>query len=327
MHEITPENAADYLRHVGLATKDQAIDIQALGWGVSNIVMRVNIEGEPPLVLKQSREQLRTKAAWFSRLDRIWTETAALRLLAGVVAEGVVPQVIFEDRDNYLFVMSCAPDDSMVWKEQLLEGITDPRVATQSGTILAAFHTVKPDPTGPLGDLEVFDQLRIDPFYRHIALAHPDLASIIDHLIKSMKIASPKFVHADFSPKNILVHSQGLTIVDFETAHGGDPAFDLGFFLSHLILKALRAAPDHGRFLDLTRIFWKSYGTIDPELIQRSICHTAACGLARIDGKSPVDYLDEHQRQTIRELMIPNLIDPCRDWSDFLEMFTRNLPS
>jgi len=36
-------------------------------------------------------------------------------------------------------------------------------------------------------------------------------------------------VLADFSPKNILITDQGIHLVDFETAHYGDPAFDLGF--------------------------------------------------------------------------------------------------
>ncbi len=326
MHEITPENAPDYLRRVGLANAGQAVEVQALGWGVSNIVMRADIEGRPPLVLKQSREQLRTKAAWFSRLDRIWTETAALRLLDGIASEGVVPKVLFEDRDNYLFAMSCAPDDSVVWKEHLLQGITDPKVAAESGKMLAAFHTVRPDPAGPLGDLEVFDQLRIDPFYRRITHVHPNLSSVIDRLIESMSIAEPRFVHADFSPKNILVHRQGLTIVDFETAHLGDPAFDLGFFLSHLVLKALRAAPDQSRYLELTRCFWTSYGTSDADLIERAIGHTAACGLARVDGKSPVDYLDEPQRELARQITMTSLLGQPRDWSAFLDVFTRYQP-
>ena len=326
MLEITPENAAPYLRAQGLATIDQRVDVQALGWGVSNVVMRANRQGQPPLVLKQSREQLRTKAAWFSRLDRIWTETAALRMLETVVGTGIVPRVVFEDRENYLFAMSCAPDESVVWKEQLLAGEADPNVAAQAGQILAAFHTVRPSPASPLGDREVFDQLRIDPFYRWILPAHPKLSDAIDHLITSMTIADPRFVHADFSPKNILVHTQGLTIVDFETAHLGDPAFDLGFFLSHLVLKALMATPDHERYLDLTRAFWTAYGSGDRELIARSIQHTAACGLARVDGKSPVDYLDEPRREATRVMMTRALLDPPQHWSDFLDLFIRTLP-
>ncbi len=68
-------------------------------------------------------------------------------------------------------------------------------------------------------------------------------------------------MHADFSPKNLLVYDggRGLMMVDFETGHYGDPAFDLGFFLSHLVLKAFYHAPRHEPLLELTEQFWIAY--------------------------------------------------------------------
>src|SRR5262245_56195610 len=129
MREILPETAADYLCATGRAPADAAIHAAALGWGVSNVVIRVDIDGRPPIVIKQSREQLRTRMLWVSRLERIWTETAALQLLAPALPTGAVPEVLWEDRPNYLFAMSCIPDDAEVWKAQLLAGRIDPEVA------------------------------------------------------------------------------------------------------------------------------------------------------------------------------------------------------
>src|SRR5579883_2455553 len=136
MREVTPETAAEYLRETGRVPRARAVTVRALGWGVSNIVMRVDIEGEAPIVLKQARERLRTKALWVSRLDRIWIEKAALELLATVLPKGAVPEVLFTDSENYLFAMTCAPDDSVVWKGSLLAGETDAAVARRAGTIL-----------------------------------------------------------------------------------------------------------------------------------------------------------------------------------------------
>ena len=306
MREVTPETAVAYLRETGRVPADQAVKAEALGWGVSNIVMRVDVEGQPPIVLKQARERLRTKAHWVSRLERIWTEQAALELLGTVLPGGTVPEVLFADPDNFLFAMSCAPDDSVVWKERLLLGEADPAVARLAGAVLGAMHAETighPALRGLLADTTVFDQLRIDPFYRTIARVHPELAPALDRLIAAMStVPRPTFVHADFSPKNILVHTQGLTLVDFETAHAGDPAFDLGFFLSHVLLKTVRALPNERPYLDLIQAFWSSYharvgSTLDddPDLVRRANAHTAACALARIDGKSLVDYLDEQR--------------------------------
>src|SRR5271165_4258596 len=126
MHEVTSETAAEYLRAMGHVPAGAAIAVRALGWGVSNVVLRVDVEGQPPMVLKQARERLRTQALWVSRLDRIWTEHAALQCLAPLLPKGTVPEVLFADRENYLFAMTCAPDDAVVWKEQLLGGTAEP---------------------------------------------------------------------------------------------------------------------------------------------------------------------------------------------------------
>ena len=256
-----------------------------MGWGVSNVVLRVDVEGHPPIILKQSREQLRTKARWVSRLERIWTEAEALRLLATVLPAGVVPEVLFEDRDNYLFAMSCAPEGSAVWKEQLLLGKADPDVARRAGEILGRMHgeTLEhPALEGLLADRTVFHELRIDPFYETVRRAHPDLDGPLSRLIDEVDHPPEiRFVHADFSPKNLLVRGGEVVVVDFETAHAGDPAFDLGFFASHLILKAIRGwqglelvRAGDGPMLGLLRTFadayWANAGQRSPGRPRRS---------------------------------------------------------
>jgi 5-methylthioribose kinase len=333
MREVTPETAVEYLRETGRVPPRRAVDVRALGWGVSNIVMRVDVEGEPPFVIKQARERLRTKRLWISRLERIWTEKAALELLFELVPDGVVPKVLFADTDNYLFAMTCAPDDSVVWKERLLAGEADPEIARKAGEVLGTIHRETcghPALTGNLADLAVFDELRIEPFYRSIARAHPDLAPCVDDLIDSVMHPGYRcFVHADFSPKNILVHTGGLTLVDFETAHAGDPAYDLGFFLSHLLLKAVRAAPDEKRYVDLTREFLAAYDRLQSlnNLARRTNAHTAACALARVDGTSLVDYLDEGRQAIVRRFARATLSSVPDHWENLLDNLAREMRS
>jgi 5-methylthioribose kinase len=130
-------------------------------------------------------------------------------------------------------------------------------------------------------------------------------------------------VHGDFSPKNLLVHRTGLTLVDFETAHAGDPAFDLGFFLSHLVLKAFRAARRGALDFTLTDLFWEAYQAqvgVDAGRMWRAVWHTAACVLARLDGKSPVDYLHELDQHTVRRFARRALLAAPPDWSALLEL-------
>jgi 5-methylthioribose kinase len=331
MHEITPENAAAYLRESGRAPLGCSVLARELGWGVSNVVIRAEIEGQPPIVLKQARERLRVEAHWVSRIDRIWTERAALELLGTILPAGTVPGVLFSDEPNYLFAMTCAPDDSTVWKERLLAGEADAAVARRAGEILGRIHSATVNHAalkGQFAETEVFDQLRLDPFYRTIAKVHPGIASRMAALIVSMNDPPTRcLVLGDFSPKNILIHEHGLTLVDFETAHSGDPAFDLGFFLSHLLLKTIRAArqSDDKRaaaapYFQLIDTFREAYSSRflgeDPTLDRRTAAHLSACALARVDGKSPVDYLDIAEREIVRRITLAALTDGSDGWDD-----------
>jgi 5-methylthioribose kinase len=336
MREITAETAARYLRELGRVPEGAGTLVRELSGGVSNIVLRVDVPGQPPLVLKQCRERLRVAMDWRARLDRIWTEHATLEFLGAILPAGTVPRVLFEDRANYLFAMTCAPEGAGTWKTQLLAGQVDPDIAARLGTILATIHAEAPGHPalgGTLADTSLFDELRVDPYYRTTARAHPDLTPKINALIAAMDRPAGErtLVLGDFSPKNILVHAGGLILLDFECAHAGDAAFDLGFFLSHLLLKTIRASVQGfgggGRYAELTQLFWKSY--LDRRVIElaaraafvrRASLHSAACALARVDGKSPVEYLDAAGQSVARSFARDVLQTEPATWDDLREV-------
>ncbi|HEV3121783.1 MAG TPA: phosphotransferase, partial [Isosphaeraceae bacterium] len=122
----------------------------------------------------------------------------------------------------------------------------------------------------------------------------------------------------------------GLTLVDFETAHRGDPAFDLGFFLSHLILKACRAAPQDAPYWNLAEEFWSAYLTatglnIASALASRGCAHAAACTLARIDGKSRVEYLDSRVQEAGRRFARKALLEAEPSWEALRALAAREM--
>src|SRR5262249_55535814 len=161
--------------------------------------------------------------------------------LEPLLPSGVIPRILFEDRENYLFAMEAAPADHSVWKQLLLEGETDAGVARRLGEHLSTIHrrtALRPDLEERFRDTTAFVELRVDPFYRRVAEAAPAVAPAIERLIDEMFATRVSLVHADFSPKNVLIAGERIVLVDFETGHYGDPAFDLGFFLSHLLLKS-----------------------------------------------------------------------------------------
>lgn len=334
MLELTADNVLDYLYDRGWVISGPP-QVEMLGGGVSNVVLRVQAP-EQTFILKQSRPQLRTRDAWFSDLDRIYREQEVMEVLHPLLPEPTVPRVLFSDRPNYLFAMSPAPTDSQVWKEQLLRGEVAQAMGGRAGWILGRMHEVTARHLPliePFRDHTVFVQLRVDPFYLRIQQRRPELAPFVEPLIQQLLTTKEALCHGDYSPKNILTHSQGFTLVDYETAHLGDPTMDLGFFLSHLLLKAIRSYPQHRPFFDLTRAFWRGYGrevSFRPlaELQARGIQHGAVCVLARIDGTSPVDYLtDEPRRQVARRLGGRLLRERPVRWDEVLQFMDSELAS
>ena len=274
-------------------------------------------------VLKQAREQLRVEQEWKCDVRRIWREMDVLRLCGEVLREdqienetgihATVPEILFEDRENFAYAMTAAPQGHQTWKEQLLEGTLDSRVADAAGLLLGTIHasTWRDKRIARLvGDRSYFEALRIDPYYRRVAEVHLDLKPFVNQLIEYLRWHSWCVVQGDFSPKNLLIAKDRLVLIDFEVGHYGDPAFDVGFFLSHLFLKAIKAGKEHDEFIYLIRRFWTAYcRTIGPVartnlggIELRAAMHLAACLWSRIDGKSPVDYLSHSQRMRTRDL-------------------------
>jgi 5-methylthioribose kinase len=305
MFELTAENAVSYLRERGLA----ALRAEVLAGGVSNQVLRVDTEGEP-MVVKQSRPQLRTRDPWFSDLERIYREQEVMQALAPTLP-GVVPRVVFVERSNYLYAMSHAPLPAVPWKTQLLAGQVDPALGDEAGRVLGIIHETsarQPQRFAAFRDHKVYVQLRVEPFYVRIQERRPEVAAPVGRIIAEMLTRKQALCHGDYTPKNMLVHGGTFTLVDYETAHVGDPTMDLGLFLAHLTLKARRLPQRRDEHIELMRRFWHAYRSVvsfaaPVELEARGLLHLGVCLLARVDGTSPVDYLaHEDQRESIRQL-------------------------
>jgi 5-methylthioribose kinase len=326
MIDITENNALEYLRSGNWITESSA-RIELLAGGVSNIVLRVETP-QRLFVLKQSRPQLRTRDAWFSDVDRVYREQEVMQVLAPLLPPHTVPEVLFVDRANYAFAMAHSPRDAKVWKHQLLAGDIDFAVGERAGHILGRIHEATaraPHLVEPFADRTVFVQLRVEPFYRRIQERRPEVADAIEPLLERMRTAREALCHGDYSPKNILTHEHGFTLVDYETAHLGDPTMDLGFFVSHLLLKAVKRSHDCQRHFELIRRFWRGYTAETAflphaELERRGIAHCGVCLLARIDGTSPVEYLvEEDKRAAVRQLGCRILRERLSQWGKVLE--------
>jgi 5-methylthioribose kinase len=249
--------------------------------------------------VKQPVEKLRVAADWHASLERAHSEVMWLRFAASIVP-GCAPDVIFEDRGAHIFAMRYLPPDRYPgWKARLMNGEVDPDFAGKVGSTLARIHAAsagQADIIAAFANQDLFFALRIEPYLLHTARAHANHAAEIEALANGLRASRTALMHGDVSPKNILCGPEGPVFLDAETACYGDPVFDLAFCLNHLLLKAVHrreSASLYGQSFNvmreayLTGVSWE-----DPaELDRRTARLLGVLLLARIDGKSPVEYL------------------------------------
>jgi 5-methylthioribose kinase len=331
---LSPQNARDYLVEQGFMRSDEEISVRELGGGVSNIVLLVEWPGHPERrwVVKQSLGKLRVKDDWRSERSRLCREAEAIQALRLVLGLEAVPEVIHIDHENFLFIMTAAPVGSQVWKDLLLARRADFPVARKAGLLLANMINASRDDaslTSQFWDRAVFYQLRIDPYYRTTASRHPELRQEFDDLIGTSLEIRTSLVHGDYSPKNMLVLGENIFLIDFEVVHWGDPSFDAAFLMNHLFLKAFHQPAASRQFIALVYDFWKTlFAALGPETALgfevMTLRHLGALMLARIDGKSPAEYIqDEATKERVRRAATRILVEAPRSLEDAMEIVQR----
>ena len=291
----------EYLRSVGCLEPGESVDVNVLSGGVSGRTVLVNWVDKAPWVIKQAREQLQVPGDWHADPLRIEREADAMRVLNDILETRRVPKLVFQDRPHGLIAMQAVPEPFHNWKSMLMEGkVVDEHVidfAQLIATIHIRSYQERQDVRACLQDMSFFEELRVEPYYTETKISHPELGSFFDHLVAEMRSNRITFVHGDYSPKNILVTPEGCVLIDHETAHWGDPAFDIGFAMTHFLAKALHLRSHRDVFEAAAHLFWRSYSdAVSGELwidgLERRVArHLAACLLARVDGKSPLEYL------------------------------------
>lgn len=186
-----------------------------------------------------------------------------------------------------------------------LEGPTPRRGGRRRGGLAGRLHDATAGGCLParFDDEEAFRQLRVAPYYEAAAARHPDLAPCIGALAERMLATRRCLVHGDLSPKNVLVGEGRVWLLDFEVAHLGDPVFDLAFMLNHLMLKAFHRPDATEGYVACADAFAESYAAVARPLLPPEgylVAHLGVLMLARIDGKSPVEYLGARPGDLVR---------------------------
>ena len=291
-------------------TKSPAATAVPLSGGVSSEIWLVT-DGSERFVVKRALPKLKVRDDWFADPARNSVEHDCLDYL-NRIALGSVPRILFRDAEAGLFAMEFLDERFANWKASLLQGVAREEDAARAGTLMATIHGAS------FGDAEVharfqtwpnFFALRVEPYLLTTGSRHPKLRNFFEEEAERLRRTSLALVHGDFSPKNILISRERLVLLDCEAAWFGDPAFDAAFLLNHLFLKALHLPAWRENYLRLASVCWSEYraglaGRFDGDLSSRIGRLLLMLMLARMDGKSPVEYIvEEPKKELVREFV------------------------
>ncbi len=320
------------LLDLGLIKADEQPRFSFMTGGVSCDVAKVETADGRVFVIKKALSQLRVPTEWLASADRSAFEVQWLKLVRARVSADLVPEVIAELPERHIFVMGYLPIETHpVWKQELLKGRVDPDFAGALGRSLVQIHAATAGDAGLAQQFatdDLFMALRIDPFLLHVARGHADVAPALQALALDLQSRKTALVHGDVSPKNILIGPKGPVILDAECAVYGDPAFDLAFCLSHLLIKSVFIRGKGALLIGCVRSLTDAYLTgivwEDPlDLSGRTAKLVAALLLARLDGKSTAPYLkDEADKALIRQQAKAFLKDPALDLAQLINRWT-----
>ena len=303
-----PQDLLNAIRRLGLAGDGERPNMTPLAGGVSSDIWRVDLPSGP-VCIKRALAQLKVAAEWRVPVSRSAYEVAWLEQAARIEPRAV-PRLVAHSAEDGLFAMEFLdPAEFPQWKGELMAGRTDTAFAAEAGRRLAAIHAATAgdaDVAARFASDAIFHAIRLEPYLEATARRHPDLAPVLNGLVEVTARTRRALVHGDVSPKNILGGPRGPVFLDAECAWYGDPAFDIAFCLNHLLLKCLFRPTSTQAYLAcfdalasayLAGVGWEPMAEIEGRVARL----LPGLLLARVDGKSPVEYLEaEAEKDCVR---------------------------
>jgi aminoglycoside phosphotransferase (APT) family kinase protein len=317
--QAPPAEMLAALRRMGLLGAGATPAGEALTGGVSSDIWRIDLPGGP-ICVKRALAKLRVAADWRAPIARNIYEARWMRH-ADAASPGAAPELLGQDEASGSLAMAFLPEATYpLWKARLRDGHADAGFAARVGAVLARIHAATaadPAVAAAFPTDDIFYAIRLEPYLVATARAHPDRAGALHALAETTARTRRALVHGDASPKNILCGPDGPVFLDAECAWWGDPAFDLAFCLNHLLLKCLWTPTASTGFLRcfdalanayLDGVRWEALA----ELEARAAALLPGLLLARVDGKSPVEYITtEADRDVVRRVARALLAAPA----------------
>lgn len=289
-----------YLQRKKLLANGAPVRVQSLSDGLKNRVYYVESANQNWIV-KQAHSRVQIKERWWIDRRRIFAEKSCIERLAQLLAPEILPEVLLEDRTDFILVTTPPPHNALSWEGDLLNGRIDLQIAVQCGELLAAVHNEtagSSEVADEFASTKAFEQLRIDPHYNYIANVYPDLKKAV--AVHTNRLLNQGFclVLGDLRPRNVWVTDGHPYWVDFATAHYGYPTFDLAFYTADMCVKAMQNTAQKAAYLEAVNVFWNSYfqnaSYEKAEEVKHQAMQDLGCLLlSATDGRQPVALDDE----------------------------------
>jgi hypothetical protein len=295
--------------------------------GVSSTVAMVSNERKS-VIVKQALPQLKVTEEWLCDPARMHIEHEALSTYARLVPDNV-PHPIFYDEDNFIMVREAVPDNYPMWKMQLLNGLLDFATARRTIDVLLTVHNEAASLENirdTFNDNRYLYILRINPYIEYVINKHPFLKEKSENVCRTLMQEKITLIHGDFSPKNILVSPDKVFILDMEVACFGHPAFDIAFLMTHFLLKSIKHKEWCDAYLNMlsymAEIYFSGVTCMNAvELERESVNIMAFILLARVDGKSPAEYItEEADKELIRRISLSMINDVPYSFADVTQI-------
>ena len=319
-------------KELGLAAGPDVQAVEPLTGGVAADIARVDIDGKSYCV-KFALLKLRVKADWQVPVHRNRAEYEWLRF-AHSVAPDSAPRLFGCSEAMHGFVMEyLSGEDTYLWKQAMLSSRSKGEEAGRVAGMLGRIHAASTRPgfdRSPFENREDFFAIRLEPYLTFTAARHGEIANRLNDLAERFRTADIALVHGDVSPKNILIRAGNPVLLDAECATMGDPAFDVAFCLNHLVIKALHLPGSRESLLAAVQTFWNNYAPQitweKPDALEPRVAELLpALMLGRVDGKSPVEYLGERERDALRRLAIPIIAEPPAGLSEIVSYLGKEM--
>jgi aminoglycoside phosphotransferase (APT) family kinase protein len=320
------------LTELGLAGRGEIHAIEPLTGGVASDIAKV-VLGNEVYCIKFARAKLKVAEDWQAPIHRSRAEYAWLKV-ADSVDPGVAPR-LFGCSDNlHGFAMEYIEGDGVfLWKAALLAGQKPEGEAGRVADLLGRIHARSSRPEfdrSPFDNRDDFEALRLEPYLRFTATRHPEIGERLTDCADLLYQSGAVLVHGDVSPKNIIFRGGSSVLLDAECATMGDASFDVAFCMNHLILKAAHLPHMRTAYLSASREFWDVYqGHVTWEdsaaLGERVSRLIPMLMLARVDGKSPVEYLAPAVADTVRKIALVLIEGPRETVPDTIDLISSML--